>query len=238
MVPYSMSWYIHTRYIFKKQTKRKQREKFVFFNHETMQQQHVPSHPPNLKNKEPTTIYISRIPCHLDEDALYDDFKDFGRVLATKVFRLRRPMSTGLLPKSGFVEFESRTVAENALTALQQDGYYKGIKMRVSWARRSLSESLSQTTQETYVVGRGKLYCNDQSSPSVCRDGLPNHMVMREAKLWYKHIQDYYMQQEQVHASQAPQMYDAIMPTHVPAAVIHVHHHHQQNMQYYPYTIM
>lgn len=199
-----------------------------------MQQAHVTALPPNPEKKEGSrrTLYIDRIPEDMDEHMLYNDFTSFGRVVATKVYLHRRRRANGSRKTSGFVEFESGDAAHNAMDSLNEDGHYRGTKIQVSWALRSLSESLTREVHNSPVQEvRGKVFQEERAPLHEVK----KHPVMREAQLWYKQIQEFYMQQmNQQQVLQQNAMYAPIgyaMP-----AVIHVHHHHQDCMQYYPHT--
>lgn len=206
-----------------------------------MQQAHVTALPPNPEKKggSTTTLYIDRIPEDMDEYMLYNDFTSFGRVVATKVYLHRRPRANGSRKTSGFVEFESVDAAQNAMNSLNEDGHYRGTKMQVSWAVRSLSESLTREVHHSPVQElRGKVF-QEEGQGTLVKE--VKHPVMREAQLWYRQIQEFYMQQmnQQQILQTAPMQQNAIYAPigfAMPPAVIHVHHHHQDYMQYYPHT--
>ena len=206
-----------------------------------MQQAHVTTLPPNPEKKKGsrTTLYIDRIPEGMDENMLYNDFTSFGRVVATKVYLHRRRRANGSRKISGFVEFESSDAAQNAMNSLNEDGHYRETKMQVSWAVRSLSESLTREAHDSPVKEsvsppRGKVFQGEANAPLVKEE--VKHPVMREAQLWYRQIQEFYMQQmNQQQILQQNAMYAPIAYA-IPPAVIHVHHHHQDYMQYYPHT--
>lgn len=117
----------------------------------------VPPLPPHPGDGHLTkTLYIDRIPKSIDEDMLYQDFKVYGCVLATKVYVHKYSKK-----RSGFVEFESSSAAVAVMAILTKEKRYRGTEIHASWAARSLLDSLSSSRSSDgrgYKAATGKVY--------------------------------------------------------------------------------